>query len=163
MCNRRDSLMSRALDSVSFVLPNRRVRMDGAGSGDFASSRGGRLHKGVDFEFAYNEEVPSPVTGTVVRIGHCYADDLSYRLVEILTHNQLALVRLLYVRPLVGKNQFVNEGDIIGTAQNIAARHGPPMKNHVHIEVNIDPRILKGGSIEEDDTLPGGDPLTRTV
>ena len=145
----RDSLMSRALDEVSFAMPGRTVRSDIEGDGSFAAKRGSRQHYGIDYVFDVGEQVPSPVSGRVYRIGYCYDDDLTYRLIEILTHNEKAIVRLLYVAPLVRKGDFVTEGDIVGTAQDIRARYGRRMKNHVHCEVFVDPAILKGGSFEE--------------
>jgi len=152
--NEAVSLTSRALDEVSFDMTGRKVRSDSEGDGKFAASRGLRPHYGIDYEFFVDEPVPSPVTGRVKRIGHCYDDDLSYRLIEIITHNKKAIVRLLYVSPQVAEGDFVTAGDIVGLAQNISRRYSRHMKNHVHCEVFIDPAILKGGSNE---TIPDPD------
>jgi len=148
-----DSSMNRALDEVTFDMPNRRVRSDSEGDGNFAARRGSRIHFGIDYLFVVGEEVPSPVAGRVHRIGYCYDDDHGYRLIEILTHNRKAIVRLLYVAPAVRAGDFVTEGDIVGQAQDIAARYDSSMKNHVHCEVFVDPAILKGGRFEE---IPDG-------
>lgn len=147
-----DSLMSRALDEVTFEMPGRRVRSDSEGDGAFAARRGNRIHNGVDYEFYAGEAVPAPVSGRVSRIGYCYDDDLSYRYIEIASLNRKAIVRLLYVAPGVHRGDFVTEGDIVGRAQDIAARYSPRMQNHVHCAVWVDPTILKGGADEE---IPG--------
>lgn len=150
----QSALMSRALDEVKFDFGARRVRSDGRGDGHFAARRGHRLHSGVDYEFTAGEDVPSPVSGTIHRLGYCYPDDFTYRLIEILTHNRKAIVRLLYVAPDVRPGDFVAEGDIVGQAQDVAARYadgGAHMDNHVHCEVFVDPAILKGGAGERSD------------
>lgn len=148
---------TRDLEEVRFEMDNRRIRSDSEGDGAFAARRGDKIHQGVDFEFDVGEDVACPATGRVSRIGYCYDDDLSYRYVEILTHNKKAIVRLLYVLPMVRRGDFVNRGDIIGQAQNIRKRYSRSMKNHVHCEVRIDPTILKGGDDETIPDLGGGD------
>ena len=158
-----DSLMSRALDEVTFDMPNHRVRSDSEGHGHFAAKRGSRIHFGIDYLFNVGEAVPSPVAGRVHRIGYCYDDDHSYRLIEILTQNKKAIVRLLYVAPAVRAGDFVIEGDIVGQAQDIAARYNPKMKNHVHCEVFVDPAILKGGRFEEIPDVGGDSGPGRSV
>ena len=54
-----DSLMSRALDEVTFEMPGRRVRSDSEGDGAFAARRGNRIHNGVDYEFLTASTVPA--------------------------------------------------------------------------------------------------------
>jgi len=135
------------------------VRRDRQGNGDFGAPRSPRVHRGVDFEFRVGEPVEAPVSGLVVNIGYCYDDDLSFRYVEILAHNRKFIAKLLYVEPSTEVGQFVNEGDEIGTAQDIAGRYGHGMINHVHVEVLVDAMILQGGPCGNDPDYP----TTRTA
>ena len=116
---------------------------DSFGSGHYRAPRGERLHKGLDFLAAAGDPVSSPTDGVVRRIGWCYSDDLSYRLVEIETAE--ALVRVLYVKATVEKGDQVTMGDTIGRAQDVAARYDHGMKNHVHLEVRLRTALLGRG------------------
>lgn len=126
------------------------IRSDSEGSGVFASARGAKRHKGVDYEFASGEVVTSPVSGIVTRIGYAYSDE-PYRLVEILSHKGYLLWRFLYVKPLVGAGQKIEVDQTIGTAQAISDKYGEKMTDHVHVEVNIDPHAVLGGDSGKDD------------
>jgi hypothetical protein len=84
------------------------------------------------------------VAGIVTRLGWCYVNE-PYRLVEILSHQGAFLWRFLYVDPDVAAGDVVGSGQVIGHAQDIAAKYGGGMINHVHVEVNIDPTLLIGG------------------
>lgn len=148
MTNGNQSL-SRNLEEVAISIDHRVIRRDRQGSGDFGAPRGSRVHRGVDLEFEVGEEVEAPASGMVVNLGYCYNDDLSFRYVEILSHNRKFICKLLYVKPAVRRGIFVNKGDVIGVAQDIAGRYGGGMVNHVHLEVLVDPMLLKGGSREE--------------
>ena len=124
----------------------RRLRgKDPEGDGAFAAPRSGRRHNGVDYCFDYGEEVKCPVDGIVTRIGQCYADSDWYKLVEILSHNGTLLWRFLYVKPSVKAGDKVVLDQTIGTAQNISARYSQEMRNHVHVEANIDVSKMLGG------------------
>lgn len=116
---------------------------DDWGSGAFAASRGGRFHHGRDFEAAEGQEVESPVSGRVLRIGWPYANE-HYRLIEILETS--SLWRFFYVLPCVVVGDVVTKGQLIGHCQNISARYQDPdrepMTNHVHIECLVDPALL---------------------
>ena len=41
----------------------------------------------------------------------------------------------MYVYPNVKNGDYVEEGDVIGTAQDISSYHGGNMENHIHISV----------------------------
>lgn len=118
---------------------------DPSGDGGFAAPRGGRRHNGVDYCFLPDEPVKSPVAGIVTRIGQCYAGDPTYKLVEILSDKGAAMWRFLYVKPAVKSAQIVQIGQTIGTAQDISRRYSKNMKNHVHVEVNLDVARVLGG------------------
>ena len=118
---------------------------DPEGSGAFAASRGGRRHNGVDYCYVPGEIVKCPVDGIVTRIGQCYTDTTLYKLVEILSHKGMLLWRFLYVDPTVRAGDKVTLDQTIGTAQDISARYSQRMKNHVHVEMNIDVSKMLGG------------------
>src|SRR5690606_19387199 len=58
---------------------------DHFGSGAYGASRDGgvRHHAGVDYVAEAGQAVKAPISGYVTRIGYAYADDLSFRYVEI--------------------------------------------------------------------------------
>ena len=53
------------------------------GDGSFGASRGSRLHTGRDYAAKPGTDIMCPCDGVVSRIGQCYSDDPTYRLVEI--------------------------------------------------------------------------------
>lgn len=135
------------------IQPHRGLRgTDSFGSGNFGASRGSRDHKGLDFIALVGDVVVAPITGSVVQIGRAYGD-AELHSVHIQGDGEFTgcRVKLLYVLPNVGLNgRYVNQGDPIGTAEDVAAYHhakqpGHPgeMKNHVHVEVWItEPRPM---------------------
>ena len=109
---------------------------DKYGSGAFGSSRdkGKRKHNGVDIIASPGDTVFSPVSGVVTKRGYPYADDLSFRYVEITTNNGLA-VRVFYVWPAVKLEKRVVAGKTkIGLVQDLEKRY-PGITNHVHLEI----------------------------
>lgn len=129
---------------------NLQIRSDSEGDGHFMASRKGRRHKGVDFEVNPGMLLLSMCSGVVKRIGYCYSDDLLYRLIEIDAGR--AIVRYLYVSPLVEVGNIIEIGDVIGSAQNVAVRYTGDMKPHVHVEVKLTGKQLVGKG-----ELPAGD------
>lgn len=111
------------------------IRSDEAGDGRFGARRDGgtRSHLGLDFIADVGGLVFAPVDGVTGDAGICYRDDPSYSYVRI--HTDWAEVRVLYVAPSLPAGTWVEAGQVIGRAQNVAARYGPPMTNHVHLEV----------------------------
>jgi murein DD-endopeptidase MepM/ murein hydrolase activator NlpD len=122
----------------------RKLRSDSEGDGAFASRRGGKRHKGADFEFEPDETVRSPISGLVTRVGLPY-EDAPYRLIEILSHKGYLLWRFLYVKPSVKAGDRIEVDQTIGTAQDISKRYSGKMIPHVHVEINIDPWAVIGG------------------
>lgn len=108
---------------------------DGYGSGAFLASRGSRLHNGFDLAAPVGTGILSPVAGTVTKIGYPYADDLSYRYVQILD-GRGRRHRVFYVDPLVLVDDTIEVDDLLGTAQDLTTRYNQfLMTNHVHYEV----------------------------
>lgn len=71
--------------------------------------------------------------GVVSKIGYAYADDLSWRYVEI-TDSAGAWWRYFYVAPILSVGDPVTAGVIIGQCQDIAARYAG-ITPHFHLEV----------------------------
>ena len=117
------------------------IRNDPAGSGTFGASRAGgtRVHKGKDYEVAEGDAINSPVLGKVTKIGYPYGDDLSYRYIQV-TDMDGNDHRMFYVSPdkQLKVGDTVKQGDKVGTAQDVAKKHGGEMKTHVHYEI-LDP------------------------
>ena len=110
---------------------------DDWGSGEFGVSRGDRTHKGIDYACLPLKKVMSPCQGVVTKVGYPYADDLSYRYVEV-TDDDSYKHRVFYISPLVEVDDIVVVGTILGEAQNISARYtkiNKVMKNHIHLEI----------------------------
>jgi len=131
------------------ILDRMTIRNDGAGLGHFGAPRRNRTHQGTDYLAAPGEPVFSPVTGTFIRTGRPYTNDPRYRLVVI--HGSGLEFKLMYVDALPGLTPGtpVRAGEQIGTAQNVAAKYGPPMLNHVHVEV----RRIAGADLIDPGTM----------
>ncbi|MHC4302516.1 MAG: M23 family metallopeptidase [Planctomycetota bacterium] len=120
------------------------IRVDSEGDGHFAEPRGAHRHKGADYLFEEGEAVTSPVDGIVLRIGWAYKSE-PYRLVEILSHKGYILWRFLYIEPVVKAGDKVKRDQLLGYAQAISNKYGDEMRDHVHVEMNIDPHAVIGG------------------
>lgn len=116
----------RALDKQKYR------KCDKFGCGFYGASRGTRKHKGIDLISIDGEKVYSPIDGKVTKLGYCYADDLSFRYVEI--SNKKHVVRLLYVQPSIPINAELCAGDTIGSAQSLQNRY-QGITPHIHAEV----------------------------
>lgn len=112
--------------------------IDDWGDGSYGASRGNRTHKGIDYEATVDAEILSPVMGIVSKLGYPYADNFSYRYIEITDAYDLRH-RFFYVNPLVELNDFIKVDSVIGKAQDIAGRYNSQgkgyMKNHIHYEI----------------------------
>lgn len=105
---------------------------DPTGNGWYGASRGYRKHEGCDYLSKRGDKVLACVSGKI-RIGNVYTATDKFKLVEI--KNKTYKIKQMYVHPTVKTGDSVQEGDVIGYAQDIAAYHGGGMKNHVHISV----------------------------
>lgn len=107
---------------------------DPLGDGAFGANRsGGRKHKGIDIVAKPGETIFSPITGKVTRFPIPYSDDSRYTGIEIT--NSTYRIMIFYMKPNISIGSTVIAGQSIGVAQNISAKHGLSMKNHVHYEV----------------------------
>lgn len=108
---------------------------DPLGDGAFGASRSGgtRSHNGIDFRATPGEAIFAPISGTVTRIAYPYADDMRYTGIEI--KNESYTVKMFYLIPTAKVGTAVKKGNQVGIAQDISAKHGAQMINHVHFEV----------------------------
>jgi len=115
------------------------IRSDPAGDGHFGASRGDRTHNGIDYACVPGTIILSQCYGTVSKLGYPYADDLSYRYIEI-TAPDHKKHRLFYCKPSneLSISDYVVLGEPIGWSQDVAARYpGQGMINHVHYEIKV--------------------------
>ena len=120
---------------IDATLPER--GSDAWGSGHFGASRGSRTHRGIDYACYPGTGIHTRTAGKVTKLGYPYADDTSFRYVQVTDVHGLNH-RYFYVYPAVGVGDNVVAGEIIGFAQDIAGRYDKPekrMKNHIHYEI----------------------------
>jgi hypothetical protein len=117
---------------------------DSRGCGLFGSSRdgGARRHAGVDYTAAPGQSVFAVIDGVVSKIGYPYADDLSYRYIEITSQDRHPggksyVVRQFYVNPGVELGANVEAREAIGTYQELGSKY-PGVTEHVHVEMRYD-------------------------
>lgn len=111
--------------------------VDDFGSGAFGASRGSRTHRGIDYAVEPGQDICPGVAGVVTKLGFPYADDLSWRYVEVTAKDGLKH-RFFYVEPQVSLGEPVDADTVIGVAQDIASHYNDSerkMVNHVHYEV----------------------------
>lgn len=114
------------------------IRNDPAGKGHYGAPRGERTHRGIDFVCTPGAAVLTPVGGIVTRLGYPYADDLSWRYVEVTTSADKLRHRFFYVEPAdnIKVGTHVGTHTIIGAAQDIPRKYpDQQMIAHVHYEV----------------------------
>ncbi|QEE49636.1 M23 family metallopeptidase [Flavobacterium alkalisoli] len=141
------ALLMKGNKAFAALTPNQQLRgCDPLGCGHFGAPRGTRTHQGIDIIATPGQDILSPITGKVNRIAYPYASDMSYKRLEI--ENEQYTVKIFYIAPAVPVGSVVMAGSKIAVAQNISAKHGASMINHVHIEVRnalgklIDPTTL---------------------
>jgi len=123
------------------------VRSDGKGDGAFGAKRGDRLHLGTDFLSVAGQGVVAPVDCQYRRfVQRVYATDSTYTGMELET--QEFMLTFFYISPSINHMDFVKAGELMGLAQDINAKWGDPMQNHIHLQVAFKPygAIIKGGS-----------------
>lgn len=109
---------------------------DPMGCGHYGASRArGRKHKGLDLIADPEALVFAPIDGRVKRFSRPYATDPRYGGLEI--EGSVYRIKLFYVQPMdylrIGNE--LSAGQSIGFVQDIAAKHGRGMLNHLHLEV----------------------------
>lgn len=107
-------------------------KCDGHGCGHYGASRGSRRHNGLDLVCPPKTLIYSPVAGTVTKLGYTYADDLSFRYVEISDGGYA--FRVFYCDPIVKEGQKVSRHTIIGEAQDLRPRY-EGITPHLHLEI----------------------------
>ncbi len=121
------------------------IRSDSKGDGKFGASRGVKVHTGVDLTCLLGEGVFAPHSGTVSREVLPYENDNHFSGLEIVS--PLFISHLLYVVPLDSKHdniigQEVEQGQLVGTAQDIQRRYGDKMDRHIHWKLMINPAMF---------------------
>lgn len=116
---------------IKLTTPHR--GQDSFGSGAFHAGRGKRIHQGVDFLATAGSQVHAILDGKVTKLGYTYADDLSYRYIEVTDKHDHKL-RYYYVLPSVELGALIKADDIIGEVQNLDYRY-KGMPNHIHFEI----------------------------
>lgn len=110
------------------------------GSGHYLAPRGGKLHQGRDYKCVPGQKVVSPIHGQIVRIAKPYPKGIWS---GVLIQGPRIAVKLFYLKPdssLVGL--MVGQGQVIGTAQDIAEKY-PGMISHIHLEIcSADPEVF---------------------
>lgn len=110
------------------------------GSGYYRAPRGDRLHNGIDKLAIAGSQLLSLTKGKVTKLGYAYADDLSYRYIEIVDPMGNVL-RYFYILPVVKVGQHIDENTILGEVQNLDKRY-PGISNHFHFEVKVNNKYL---------------------
>jgi len=122
------------------------VRSDASGDGKFGAKRGERVHLGTDFLSVAGQGIVAPIDSQYRRfVRRVYASDATYTGMELETTE--FLLTFFYVSPSVDHMTFLKAGELIGFAQDIVAKHGEPMLNHIHLQVALKPyaAVIKGG------------------
>ena len=113
---------------------------DASGCGNFGAKRTHGAHQGEDYTVKPGETVFSPISGKVTRFPFPYGDDLRYTGIEI--KNDDYTVKIFYMKASVPAGTIVKAGQVIGTAQNIAAKYSTAMANHIHVEIRNKANVL---------------------
>lgn len=119
------------------IAPKRET--DTYGSGHYQAPRGNRKHNGQDYACAVGSKVLSPVNGLVSKLGYAYADDLSFRYVQI-TDEEGVDTRVFYIEPVVSVGYRVSQTSTLGISQKLSDRypkdekHKTPITEHFHVE-----------------------------
>lgn len=117
------------------------IRKDAQGSGAFWASRLGRYHEGVDLLCSKGEAVFSPMAGVILRKAYPYGNDLKYEGCVIFDAKTQTEVKLFYmICSKVGNT--VKVGEQIGYCQAISEKYGSTMKNHLHIEIRQEGKLI---------------------
>ena len=131
-----------------FINPTgKKIRNDSFGAGGFGTPRSSNVsarkkHNGVDYEGDAGQDVKAVTGGIISKIGYPYADDLSFRYVEITAEGGYR-VRQFYVFPAsnVDVGTHVKKGQLIGTCQNLGKKF-KGMQNHIHVEIEKDGSLV---------------------
>ena len=117
------------------------IRNDSRGHGYYGAPRRKKLHRGIDFVCDPQQDIIAFRGGVVTKLGYAYADDLSWRYIEITDDNGYQW-RYFYVTLIHAVGETVLPDDIIGFSQDISLRYKDPDKEdmmpHYHLEIMKD-------------------------
>jgi len=116
------------------------LRKDKAGSGEFKSPRGRRLHAGQDYRCTPGQWVFAPFSGILTRGLYVYPEDYVWKGLEISDSMRKGLVcKLFYVEVLDHKiGTMVVKGEKVGRAQDITLKYPDQgMTPHVHMQIEV--------------------------
>lgn len=119
---------------------SRKIRSDSEGDGHYGAPRGNRKHIGIDLISYVGENVLSPVSGVINRLGFAYSKprDSNYIFKIISIEDKDGLKHeLFYVNPCVKVGDTVEQGNLIGQTQDLRIQYPllSNMKNHVHLQI----------------------------
>ena len=123
------------MKSLANLLARQRIRLDGSGDGRFGSTRSGHIHQGIDLLVVPGEVLTSPVDGIIERLALPYANDPDYSGVVLAGDGYRVKVFYCHLIPGLMRGSAVMRGEPFAIAQDIAAKYGPPMLPHIHVEV----------------------------
>lgn len=111
------------------------IRNDSEGSGEYGSSRGSRVHKGIDYECEEGQIIVAPFDMIITRVSY---PKLNSPLSGIAWQKGKSKGKMFYFEPypeLVGGS--VKHGQVIGLAQSVSKDYNlPNMKDHIHFQVD---------------------------
>ena len=120
------------------------------GSGAYGAGRsGGRKHDGVDIVAEVGAPVYALDDGVYERVARPYKDDARYVGLAVRAADG-TLYKYFYVAPGLSIGAKIKKGDLIGQAQDIAARY-PSITPHWHFEV----RDARGQALDPAPWLEG--------
>lgn len=110
------------------------------GSGEFGAPRGNHTHNGIDYCVEPEMQILSPAAGKITKHGYPYADDLSFRYVQI-TDKDGKNHRVFYCEPILPIGRIVKKDTVIGFSQDLTERY-PGITPHIHYEIMEDGKYL---------------------
>jgi len=127
------------------------VRNDDFGSGKFKARRtnaAGKVypHSGTDYLCVPGQAVVAPISARYIRAARPYADSELYSGAVFISDD--IEIKMFYFMPTIKLGSEVCRGQVIGYAQDIAARYNSDsesrkMLSHVHLEITrINPEII---------------------
>lgn len=114
-------------------------RPDKFGNGAFGAKRerNGKeyIHQGVDIVVKPGEPIYAPFDLRFIRTAKPYVDDntLIGGVWDFEGQGIEGQMKIFYMTPLNGRE--FKKGEVIGYAQNVAAKYGAGMTNHIHLEL----------------------------
>lgn len=111
------------------------IRVDSEGDGNYGTSRGDRVHNGIDYESNMGQEVVAPFDMRITRVSYPNRD---LNMSGVAWEKGKSEGRMFYLDPILMKiGADVKQGEVIGYAQDVSSYYGlPNMKNHIHFQVN---------------------------